>query len=186
MLGFVLVGILVGLTVWQMQSFIVGGRIRAAAQELQARFGQAGAIAARINRAVDVIFTNSGSGCLPRYDVQSTDPETGDVTTYDSVCFATEYRGVQLSGGTVIAPPKCPTDPAPVPNCSLCTGQRIISFYPSGEVRTSDFDPAGDSLVVSGRDDPSPSRTYAVRIANLTGRTKVYRAKGDGSGWECP
>lgn len=181
MLVLTLVGFILGITTWTMGSLLSGNRVQAAARELVGRIGKASAIAARTNQAVTMKFVSSGSGCVPSYEIR-----TSDGTVYDTVCVSREYPGVELSAGMVTAAVKCAGESTPLPNCSLCTGDHEITFYPSGEVQTSGVDPAGDTLVFSSKSEKAASRTLAAGIRNLNGRTRLYRPNGAGSGWVCP
>lgn len=181
MLVLTLVGIILGVTTWTMGSLLSGSRVQKAARELAVRQGQASAIAARTNQAVTMTFVNSGAGCVPSYEIR-----TSDGTVYDSVCISREFPGVELSAGTVTSNVQCAGESTALPNCSLCTGTKILTFYPSGEVQTSGTNAAGDSMVFSSKSEKSASRMLAVGIRNLNGRTRIYKPNANGSGWVCP
>lgn len=184
MITLAVAGLLLGISVWSMQHFIVGSRVGAAAREFMARARSAQTIAARANRPVELRFVQNGdTGCLPRYEIRTTG--TG-AATYDTVCLATEYPGVQLSSGAMgTTAVKCGTE-AEIQSCTLCTGTKTITFFPSGAVTTSGVDADGDSVVFSVRGDTSPGRTLAVGLRNVTGRARVYRPNASASEWECP
>ena len=179
MLVLTLVGLILGITTWTMGSLLSGSRVQKAARELAMRVGQASAIAARTNQAVTMTFVNSGAGCVPFYEIR-----TSNGTVYDTVCIPLEYPGVELSAGTVTSNIQCTGESTPLPNCSLCSGTKILTIYPSGEVQTSGT--TGDSLVFSSKSEKAGSRTLAVGIRNLNGRTRIYRPNAAGSGWVCP
>ncbi|HEY0839919.1 MAG TPA: prepilin-type N-terminal cleavage/methylation domain-containing protein [Vulgatibacter sp.] len=181
MLVLTLVGLILGITTWTMGSLLAGNRVQAVARGLAMRIGQASSIAARTNQAVTMTFVNSGAGCVPFYEIR-----TSDGTVYDSVCISREYPGVELSAGTVTSDVQCAGESASLPNCSLCSGTKIVTFYPSGEVQTSGVNAAGDSLVVSTKSEKAGSRTLAVGLRNLNGRTRIYKPNANGSGWVCP
>ncbi len=167
--------VLLGVAVWSMQTFIVGNRVSAAARELLARTRAAATIAARTNTPARLVFVTTGSGCLPRYELRTA------AATYETVCLATEYPGVELrTGGAEV---KCGTETG-LPNCSLCAAGGTITYYPSGEVTTSVAGGAGDSIVFGVRGDSSAARTVAVGIRNVSGFSRFYRPSG--SAWECP
>jgi prepilin-type N-terminal cleavage/methylation domain-containing protein len=176
MTALLVAGVLLGVATWSMQGFIVGNRVNAAARELAARARSAAAIAARANTPVELRFVASGeAGCLPRYEIRA------GATNYDTVCIATEYPGVELrTGGPDVS---CADEPA-LPNCSLCAGTKTVTFYPSGEVTTSEATGSGDSIVFGVRGDNSDARTLAVGIRNVSGFTRFYRRTG--TAWECP
>lgn len=169
-------GVLLGVAVWSMQGFIVGNRVNAAGRELAARVRSATTIAARANTPVELRFVASGgSGCMPRYEIRTAG------ASYDTVCIATEYPGVELrTGGPEVA---CDGEVG-LPTCSLCAGTKTITFYPSGEVTTSEATGPGESIVFAVRGDSSGARTLAVGIRNVSGFTRFYRPSG--SGWVCP
>ena len=174
---------LLGIAGWAMRDFIVANRVNGAAREFLMNTRKAAALAARTNQQIEVAFTVTGSdGCVPRYEIQT----VGGGTIYDSVCIATEYPGVALSGGSVAAAVKCADETGEVPNCSLCSVNRTLTFYPSGEVDTSGASATGDSVIFTVGDAPSPSNTIAVGIRNVNARTRIYRPVATGGGWECP
>jgi prepilin-type N-terminal cleavage/methylation domain-containing protein len=173
-------GLLLGVTVWSMQSFLVGNRVSAAAREFMARVRSAATIAARTNTPVKLSFVTSGdAGCLPRYEIATA------TATYDTVCIGTEYPGVAVSVGSLSgAEVRCGTETGITP-CTLCgSGKHEITFYPSGEVTTSGVDADGDSVVFRVRDETSEARTIAVGIRNVSGFARFYRPSG--GAWECP
>lgn len=179
MLALAVLGILLGVSAWQMQRFIVGSRATAAARELVTRLGQARAIAARTNQPIELVFTNAGTGCVPRYEIRNSGG-----TVYDTVCFGSEYPGVALSAGTVTDEVGCTDESDAVPNCSLCSGTKTLTFFPSGEVDASASGASGDSIVFSVPGDVA-ARTVAVGIRNLNGRTRIYRPNSTEDGWVC-
>lgn len=177
-------GILLGLATWSMQRFIVGNRVNSAAREFMANVRRAQTIAARANRPVELFFINDGTtGCVPRYEMRSTVAGGAD---YGTVCLGAEYPGVRLSSGAMGNKAiKCGAEPE-IDSCTLCTGTRRLTFFPTGAVTTSGSDPDGDSVVFSVGASPATARTVAVGIRNVSGSTRAYRPNASGSAWECP
>lgn len=180
MLVLVIGGILLGLATWAMGALLGGNRVNAAGRNLLLHVRQAAAIAARTNGPIDIVFTPTGSGCTPRYDLVA-----GDGTNYLSVCIPEEYPGVRLGGG-LAADPGCPGDAVTLPNCSVCSVTKTIRVFPSGETLASTAGATGDSVVFSLTHDASPARTLAVGIYDTSGKARVFRPNATNSAWECP
>lgn len=170
-------GLLIGVSVWSMQHFIVGNRVGAAAREFMARVRSASAIAARINTPVELRFVPTGAGCVPRYELRTA------TANYDTVCIATEYPGVEVA--EAVGELKCGTETG-IESCSLCAASSTITFFPSGEVTTSGADTDGDSVVFRVRGEDTEARTVGVGIRNVSGLARAYRPNAAGSAWECP
>lgn len=180
MLVLVIGGILLGIATWAMGALLGGNRVNAAARNLLLHVRQAAAIAARTNGPIDIVFTSSGSGCTPRYDLVATDG-----TNYLSVCIAEEYPGVRLGGGPA-GDLSCPGEATSLPNCSLCSSTKTVRVFPSGETLASTAGATGDSVVFSLASGASPARTLAVGIYDTSGKARVFRPNAANSAWECP
>ena len=179
-----LMGILVSLAVWRMDAYLVGNRVNAAARELIVRLRSAGAIAARANVPIEVAFVNEGAdGCVPRYEIRD-----GAGQLYDRICIADAYPGVGLTAGILAGTPMgCTDDLAPpLPVCSLCDDDAVVTFFTTGEVETSGANVEGDSIVFAAAADPATSRMVAVGVRNVNGRVRVYRPETNDAGWTCP
>lgn len=174
--------ILIGTATWQVQRAIVAQRAGAAARRFAMDTRSASAVAARRNAPVQLTVDPVGdASCGPNYRITALTPNGGAPVELERICLAAEYPGVAL-GSTFTTAVSCASDVgAALPNCSLCTAAKTITFYPSGEVTTPGAN--GDSIVFAPQDG-SKSSTWAVGVRNFSGRTRVYLPSG--GGWSCP
>lgn len=176
---------------WAGSRMLAASRSTGAARQFIYEMRSAAAIAARINRRVQLIVDNEGdAGCNPSWRVQ-TIPNVGeDVTVFNRICVNADFPGVEHKNAGIAAEVTCASDTASgepaLTNCSLCTGTAAITLYPSGEFLTPQAVQNGATLMFSPTGDDRPSATVAVGIRDGTGRTRIYKPNDAGSGWECP
>ncbi|AKU91713.1 pilus assembly FimT family protein [Vulgatibacter incomptus] len=167
-----IVGILLGVSTWAIQSTLPGYRAAGAAARFRGAVRSASAIAARTNRPVRLTVVTGGSGaCASSYSIADVGA-AGRV--FDTACFET---GILLGPNAIAL--GCQGEAA-LPACSLCAGG-AITFLPSGEVQTSAL--TGDSLVFVPREGPTRN-IRAVGVRSGLGMTRTYRREGNG--WVCP
>ena len=189
--------ILLGVSVWQVSATLPGYRANAAARWVLMKSRQAAAIAARVNRPVQLrVDTTGAAACNPSITIQDEPPTGGTVTVYDRLCLNVEYPGVAIGTGGVTEGVTCPVEEeagaSELPNCSLCAGApdptnltNIVRFLPSGETAVGTATPAGATIAFTSAASPSARDTVAVGIRNLSGRSRVYRPNAAGTAWEC-
>lgn len=185
------VGALAVTSVWAGQRFVASSRAAGAARTFSLELRNAAAIAARLNRPLQLIVDSAGSaGCNPSWRTQ-TIPNVGEQpTVYSQTCLNAEYPGILLGNAGVTAAVTCTKDagtaqPA-LTNCSLCTGTAAITVYPSGEVKTPGAVPNGATIIFSPSLTNHPTATIAVGVRDSSGQMRIYRPNAAGTSWECP
>jgi prepilin-type N-terminal cleavage/methylation domain-containing protein len=190
-------GILLGISAWKVSETLPEWRAKAAARWVLMKSRQAAAIAARVNRPVQLrVDTTGGADCNPSITIQDEPPTGGTVTVYDRLCLNAEYPGVAIGTGGVTAGVTCPVEAAAglgaLPNCSMCAGApdaanltNIVRFLPSGETAVGTATPAGATIAFTSSRSPSARDTVAVGIRSFSGRSRVYLPNPAGTAWEC-
>ncbi len=195
MLAVAIAGILAGVTVWRIDATLPGWRARAVARWTLQKSREASALAARLNRPVELrVSADGAAGCSPSITLQDVPLAGGTATVYDRLCLD-EYPGITLGTGGTANDIRCAEEQTAglqaLPNCSMCAGApdaatlaNVVRVFPSGEVATVAGSQGATISFTSAR-NPTRENTVAVGIRNVSGRSQIYRPIATGTRWAC-
>lgn len=212
MIAVAIFGILAAVAVVNIQAGIPAQRASAAARKLMMDLRAAPAIAARTNQVVGIELSDNEPNC-PADDAGKrsgwriytrkalvVDANDAADRVYVQECLDTSYGGVTFSmptnppanaphAGALGCAEEAVVDSTPDSACTACgLGIFRINFFPSGEV---DLAEGASITLLPAQDlnDPNPlieaRALFAVGIAPVTGRARVYRPSTDNAVWEC-
>lgn len=204
MIAVAIFGILAAVAITNIQAGIPAQRSAAAARKLMMDLRAAPAIAARTNQVVGIELSTNDPTC-PADDAGNrsgwrvytrkpivVDENDAAERIYVQECLDASYGGVTFAMPT--APPagdlrcagEAAIDSTPDTACTVCgLGVFRINVFPSGEVDLAD----GASVALLPAQDLNTVNEaralFAVGIAPVTGRSRIYRPTVANDAWEC-
>ncbi len=200
MVAVTILGVLAATAVVNLQAGLPAQRSAAAARQLMMDLRSASAIAARTNQIVAVELNIAEPTCPPDdagrrhgwrvYSRQALNPGVVD-RLYVRECLASSFGGVRfgLAASAPATDLRCaeeaPIASTPNDSCTACAANTTINFFPSGEVDLAD---GASVALLPSRDLGAATELralFAVGVAPVTGRARIYRPAVDGLTWEC-